>query len=103
MKTFKSPQTSSVYAVVFEVPSVLVCVRDLGEDGFRVRIQGSPEILEAVSERLFVSWGEIKDGDHLSVVVPTDEKAAHAIADAVQAVLKATDFLSDLPVVEEEE
>jgi len=91
-KTFTSPQTGSEYRVVAEYGDFLICYRPIdGGKRFRVRIQGpEPLSLCGVKKRLhnFDIWSNVKDGDHISVVVPNDgQSLANAVADAVRAVM----------------
>jgi hypothetical protein len=87
LSTFKSPQTGSVYLVAAEVTDeVLVCFRNLGDGTCRVRIQGPKAFLEATRAQLPASWGHVKDGDHLSVVV-AEASLPYAVGDAMRAIV----------------
>lgn len=93
-KVFTSPQTDSKYTVVAEFPKylILVAFRPLGGDRYRIRIQGAKELLELIRLHLR-GWSQIKDDDHISIVVCDDElrvaiaEALHAVGDIVAYVL----------------
>lgn len=85
MKGFVSPQTGSEYAVV-NTAGMFVSYRPVTENVYRVRIQGKEEHLAGIRHLLSKNWGEIKNGDHLSIVVEGAERLANAVGDAVRAV-----------------
>lgn len=83
MLTFESPQTGSIYKVVASLEGILICYRQVEEEEYRVRIQGTPTELKKINADL--EWGNIKAGDHLSVVVEPSE-LPETLANAVKAV-----------------
>ena len=85
MKTFRSKQTQSVYIVVWE-KKVKIGYRDLENGIYRIRVEGSPQDLKTINDRLFVSWGDIKSSDHLSMEI-NKSFAPSAIADVIRAIL----------------
>lgn len=89
MELFESPQTGSVYTKV-NTGETFVCYRSLGDNEYRIRIQGDAEILEQVLEHLPECWGSVKSDDHVSVVVKGQKSLAHAVGHAVKAVLLVT-------------
>ena len=89
MELFESPQTGSVYTKV-NTGETFVCYRRLGDNEYRIRIQGDAEILEQVLGHLPECWGSVKSDDHVSVVVKGQKSLAHAVGHAVKAVLLVT-------------
>jgi hypothetical protein len=85
MKTFRSKQTQSVYIVVWE-KKVKIGYRELENGMYRVRIEGLPKDLKIINDKLFVSWGDIKSSDHLSIEVSKSFMHS-AIADVIRAIL----------------
>lgn len=90
MRIFKSPQTGSIYTIANSGEELFVSYRPLGGGTYRVRVQGNPETLDAVKAHLQRPgvWSDLKDGDHISVVV-TEPDLADAVADAVRAIIRA--------------
>jgi len=87
IEKFISPQTGSEYDVLGSCNDLMVCFRKLDSIHYRVRVQGNSEKLERVLEFLKKSWGGVKDGDHISVVVSLTNLPG-AVADAVNAIIK---------------
>jgi hypothetical protein len=84
-KQFTSPQTESVYQVVADFgDGLLVCYRQLDNNLVRVRLQVPKSAAEAAQQGLPHSWGELKGGDHYSVVVKSSSCLA-AVTDALGA------------------
>lgn len=86
LKTFVSPQTGSVYTVA-NTGKVFVSYRSLGNETYRVRVQGDTEALKRILKRLPLWFQVIKDGDHISAVVEGVDNLANCVADAVRAVV----------------
>lgn len=82
MKKFISPQTGSVYNVFVEVGNFKICFRKI-DKRYRVRIQGDKYNLSSLN----LLWGEVKDGDHLSVVV-YEYDLIKTLCTALRAVLE---------------
>lgn len=89
MKKFISPQTGAKYEVLFDVGGNIVCYRFISISECRVRIQGSKEFLTGVKNRMKNGsvWGEVKSGDHLSIVVHK-YNLIDALCDAACGVVK---------------
>jgi len=85
-QTFVSPQTGSEYIIVNTEPTIFVAYRCLGAGRYRVRIQGPVGDLERIKKYLPPAWGEVKDGDHLSITVDGALNLANAVGDAVRAL-----------------
>lgn len=90
-REFKSPQSGSVYTVINSSPKVFVSYRETGKNTVRVRIQGTPAVLQALQKRLTkpAVWGTVKDGDHLSMEFAADQNFANAVGDVVRAMVLA--------------
>lgn len=67
---FASPQTGSKYRVVNSSDTLFVAYRYLGDNRYRVRMQGPAELLEIATKAL--EWSYVKSGDHISTVVSDD-------------------------------
>jgi hypothetical protein len=90
-REFKSPQTGSVYTVINSSKKVFVSYRATGDNMVRVRIQGTPAVLQALQKRLTIpaAWGTVKDGDHLSIELNAGLDFANAVGDVVRAMVLA--------------
>lgn len=92
---FKSPQTHSEYEVVFNADDKFyIAYRKLLETNqYRVRIQclteeKIPRLKKVLSNLMYKEkWHDVKNGDHLSVIVKDEKDLVNALTDAAKAIL----------------
>lgn len=101
---FKSPQTHSEYEVVFNADDKFyIAYRKLLEiNKYRVRIQclteeKIPHLKKVLSNLTYKEkWHDVKNGDHLSVIVKDEKDLVNALTDAAKAILITFNHYNEL-------
>lgn len=88
---FISVYGSKYRIIAYFQGNLCIAMRKKNEHDYVVRIQGSlPKLHEVAGYLVFAErWGEVKDADHLSVVVQTKDSLVNALTDAFRACILA--------------
>lgn len=89
---FISPQTQSVYKIIFKYRGAVLCFRQIQDNpsSFRIRINSkNPKILYGVKNNIinYGSWSEFKSKDHFSIEINKKDFPS-VIADSMFAITK---------------